>query len=1782
MPPIIIQQRTFYSSNMKEHKSAFIRVSILSALFALSALPSLASLNQPTLTSPTTRHISQRDSNNLGSVLVSGSFPTNIPDSVEARAIVMSGPNDNGTSTSWQTIASSPGTLEFSGTLIDIPAGGWYQIEVRGHLNDIPSPVTTIEKIGIGDIFVAAGQSNSSSWSDSTTVSVSDDRVSARTSFTDNTWTKLVDPVTPGDGTGSSVWSRFANNYSSTVNLPLAIIPTGRGGSGTGEWVPGGLYYELRLKPTLQSLPQGDFRALIWHQGETDPFLSVDANTYSTRLSSTIAQSRIDAGWDIPWFVAEASWAPGSTHANQEAVVAGQRLTIHNDPLTFFSESTDDLHFDGNDIHFTADNLLDRADQLITILEGSPSITPINGDFENNRDPGISGITPVPDGTSRLIDLTSDNAARPIGWRVLSSDGLTAADGDNGILNPDSSTYLNGDDTINSGIITNMNGPHVATLQNGSPNNYFLQSTRVLAQPLTNYEFTVALGVRDDASSFGNARLEITANGIVVQSASFTKADLDTLNGLDSAGTFTDVSIDWTAPTTVGSNEPLAIRIVKESGSSTVIDFDNIRLVQTEPEPVIANPSTRHISQRDLNNLGSINISGTFPTFIPDSIEARAVVMSGPGDNGTTTSWQTISNAPGTSNFSGNLIDVPAGGWYQIEVRGLKNGISSPVATIEKVGVGDIFITSGGSNSINRSATTVAVADDRASARTSLTTSTWAKLEDPLPLSNGNGGSVWSRFANAYSSLNNLPLGIVTTGIDSSTSSQWLSSSAFYNVRLKAAIQSFPANGFRAVLWHQGEADSVTMTNAFNYAGNLISTIAESRSDAGWTIPWFVAEASWTPGSIHGNQEAIIAGQRLAIHNDPLTFFSESTDDLHFDGNDVHFTDDNLTNRANQLVAILNGTSPISVTNGQFEDNRIPGMPGVEPVTDGTSRLIDNLVENAARPIGWRVVLANGLEAADGNNGILNPSSGTYANADDSLNSGILPNMNGPHVATLQDGSPNNFFLQNTRILAKPLNTYTLTTAIGIRDDPATFGNVRIEMTANGQIVQSASFTKADLDALNGTDSAGTFTEVSIRWTSPSSVSANSPLGIRIIKESGVGTVVDFDHVRLTETPPLSQPIIVSPTTRQIVQRDSNNLGAVTISGSFPLSIPDSIEARAVVMTGPTDTGNTTDWQTITNSLTSTTFSGTLTNIPAGGWYQIEIRGILNNTPSPIATIEKIGVGDIFIVAGEMNSANSSSSTVPVLDDRVSARTSFSNSSWEKLEDPTPLSFGADGSVWSRFSNSYTSTTNLPLGIVSAGSGSATVDQWLPTDTHYDTRLLPSIQSFPPNGFRAILWHQGESDALNNTPTNVYSSHLITIIEQSRQDSGWQIPWYVAEASWVPTASHTSQEAIVAAQRLAIHNDPLVFFSESTDDLHFDGNDVFFTPDNLLNRANQLITILEGTPSLGPVNGHFEQNRTPGVSGITPLADGSAALIDASSDDALRPLGWRVLSSDGLSAADGDNGIINPTTGTYANADDSINSGVLPNMDGPHIATLQNGSPNNYFLQSTRVLAKPLTTYTLSTAIGVRDDPSSFGNARLEITANGIVVQSTSFSKVDLDALAASDSSGTFTKVSINWTTPATIDSNQPLAIRIVKELGNSTVLDFDHIELTETPVTPYQLWALTNFGSFTSLISDPDSDPDHDCLPNLIEFYLGTSPTIPNSIPEILVTHSTTDISIPLNPDADHSKFSLEYSLDLQNWFNVFSPSHPDIFASISSNTFNASFPEGERRFFYRIIAIQ
>jgi hypothetical protein len=243
----------------------------------------------------------QREIKSAGHVLVSGRVKSDC-DKVEAR---FSGKSAEGAELpdQWQAVAYDAAFKSFFGR-VQVPAGGWYKLEVRASKGGQPVGETvTIDKVGVGEVFVIAGQSNSTNSGQFKTEQTS----GMVSSFSGTSWQVADDPQpgTSDNSKGGSPWPAFGDAMYAKYKVPIGIASTGFGGTSVKQWQPGeGLFTNTTRR--IHQLGPGGFRALLWHQGESDVGMTTDE--YVTKLANVITESKKQAGWEFPWFVAQVSY----------------------------------------------------------------------------------------------------------------------------------------------------------------------------------------------------------------------------------------------------------------------------------------------------------------------------------------------------------------------------------------------------------------------------------------------------------------------------------------------------------------------------------------------------------------------------------------------------------------------------------------------------------------------------------------------------------------------------------------------------------------------------------------------------------------------------------------------------------------------------------------------------------------------------------------------------------------------------------------------------------------------------------------------------------------------------------------------------------------------------------------------------------------------------------------------------------------------------------------------------------------------------------------------------------------------------------------------------------------------------------------------------------------------------------------------------------------------------------------------------------------------------------
>jgi hypothetical protein len=211
----------------------------------------------------------QRDKYNQADILISGTYD-GTPTAIEASF--------NGSA--YQIIAENPVDGNFSGVLQNQNAGQGV-LFVR-YVNDI-SITDNIDHIGIGDIFIIAGQSNASGRG-ITLNSYSHSTLKASLFGNDDVWKELKDPTDSSlnqvDGISSdaiaagSPWPLIATSILETTGVPVAFVPTAKGGSGILSWSPqminldtstlyGSMYRRIKAVG-------GSVAGVLFFQGESD------------------------------------------------------------------------------------------------------------------------------------------------------------------------------------------------------------------------------------------------------------------------------------------------------------------------------------------------------------------------------------------------------------------------------------------------------------------------------------------------------------------------------------------------------------------------------------------------------------------------------------------------------------------------------------------------------------------------------------------------------------------------------------------------------------------------------------------------------------------------------------------------------------------------------------------------------------------------------------------------------------------------------------------------------------------------------------------------------------------------------------------------------------------------------------------------------------------------------------------------------------------------------------------------------------------------------------------------------------------------------------------------------------------------------------------------------------------------------------------------------------------------------------------------------------------------
>ena len=309
----------------------------------------------------------------------------------------------------------------------------------------------------------------------------------------------------------------------------------------------------------------------------------------------------------------------------------------------------------------------------------------------------------------------------------------------------------------------------------------------------------------------------------------------------------------------------------------------------------------------------------------------------------------------------------------------------------------------------------------------------------------------------------------------------------------------------------------------------------------------------------------------------------------------------------------------------------------------------------------------------------------------------------------------------------------------------------------------------------------------------------------------------------------------------QVFQRDFQNHADIPLAGSSPVS--GTVEARVVrqhwIVPG-------FDWQKF-GAVSGGKWSGTLTSVPAGGPYRIELRVGQETT-----AVDGVLVGDIWILAGQSNMQGVGNLVDVEMPNELVHNFNMADE-WMIAEEPLHiLGLAADRVHWPRrkgeepvrqtveearaaiaarnkgaglglpFAVEMVRRNGVPIGLLACAHGGTSMDQW-------DPALLPKggdslygsmVRRVKAAGGKAVglLWYQGESDA-SAKAAPLFQEKFERFVAHTRKDL--ELPnlpfYYVQIGRHVSPADGTGWNIVQEAQRVLATKIPNAGFVAAVD-----------------------------------------------------------------------------------------------------------------------------------------------------------------------------------------------------------------------------------------------------------------------------------------------------------------------------------------------------------------------------
>ncbi|MEJ6579835.1 MAG: sialate O-acetylesterase [Akkermansiaceae bacterium] len=274
---------------------------------------------------------------------------------------------------------------------------------------------------------------------------------------------------------------------------------------------------------------------------------------------------------------------------------------------------------------------------------------------------------------------------------------------------------------------------------------------------------------------------------------------------------------------------------------------------------------------------------------------------------------------------------------------------------------------------------------------------------------------------------------------------------------------------------------------------------------------------------------------------------------------------------------------------------------------------------------------------------------------------------------------------------------------------------------------------------------------------------------------------------------------ITSPANRLVFQRNFEGNATIHVKGicAWP-GVP--VAVRLV----DAETKQPGEWTSLGVVRPDSTYEGSLS--VAAGWYSMEVRA-RHDDQWTVATVERVGVGEVFVVVGHSVAHGGEINLPGAQDDRVSTIAlppGDTESKWRYkftgdprfLPEAVGTHFGSNVQpapagngtyFWAAFAEHVANEQNVPVLILNAAFGGTSLDHWAKSarGESFDHSFVKSSIRMPyirlehaltkycaVTGLRAILADQGQNDWPEKDEAKLIANYEAWI-EQARKDTGF-------------------------------------------------------------------------------------------------------------------------------------------------------------------------------------------------------------------------------------------------------------------------------------------------------------------------------------------------------------------------------------------------------------------------